>query len=283
MEIDFLKMQGCADDAVVMDAARMPLGAQARLPELARRILHRRLGVGGNALLVLSAAEGTTLPARAFDPEGDEVELSCNAARCVARYANDSGLVSRSDFLLKGLAETARVQIIDSAHVRVDLGIPFSGEKATQILESNRESFTRSLLVDGRSVSYTPISLGRPYAMLFVPDFHFPLRKTARAIAAQPDFPDGTGIGFVQVVSREHLRLRVWEADGEGAGDECICAAAALVASIVSGFSDREGFVRVQGGNLFLQWEESDSHLWVTGPAGYVFTGTYDFPDQVKE
>jgi diaminopimelate epimerase len=283
MEIEFLKMQGCAEDVVVMDAARVPLGAQARLPELAHRILSRHLGVGGNALLVLFAASGTTLPARAFDPDGDEMELSCNAARCVARYASDSGLVSHSDFFLKGLAETARIQIIDSAHVRMDLGVPFTGEKTAEIRESNRESFTRSILVEGRAISYTPISLGRPYAMLFVPDFSFPLRKTARAIAAQPDFPDGTGIGFVQVVSREQMRLRVWEAEGEGLGDQCICAAAALVASVVSGFSDRESFVRVQGGDLFLQWDERDSHLWVTGPAGYVFTGTYDFPDEIPE
>jgi len=276
-------MQGCAEDVVVMDVARVPLAAQARLPELAQRILDRRLGVGGTTLLVLSAADGTNLPARAFDPEGDEMELSCNAARCVARYASDSGLVSHNDFHLKGLAEVARMQIIDSAHVRMDLGVPFSGEKTDEIRESNRESFTRSMLVQGRTVTYIPISLGRPYAMLFVPDFSFPIRRTARAIAEQPDFPDGTGIGFVQVVSREQMRLRIWEADGEGVGDQCICAAAALVASVVSGFSDRESFVRVQGGDLFLQWEERDNHLWVTGPAGYVFTGTYDFPDEIKE
>jgi diaminopimelate epimerase len=266
-----------------MDAARVPLAAQARLPELSRRILDRHVGVGGSALLILSAAEEKNLPARAFDPEGDEMELSCNAARCVARYASDSGLVSHNDFFLKGFAEVARMQIIDSAHVRMDLGVPFTGEKTAEIRESNRESFTRSMLVDGRTVTYIPISLGRPYAMLFVPDFSFPVRKTARAIAQQPDFPDGTGIGFVQVISREQMRLRVWEADGEGVGDQCICAAAALVASVVSGFSDREGFVRVQGGDLFLQWEERDSHLWATGPAGYVFTGTYDFPDAIKE
>jgi diaminopimelate epimerase len=160
------------------------------------------------------------------------------------------------------------------------MGTPFSGEKTAEIRESLRESFTRSILVKGRSVTYTPISLGRSYAMIFVPDFSFPLRRTAREIASEHDFPEGTGIGFAQVCSREELRLRSWEAPGEGPADEGACASAALVAAVVNGFTDREVFVHLPGGNTFLQWEESDNHIWLTGPAAYVFTGTFDFtPD----
>jgi diaminopimelate epimerase len=186
-------------------------------------------------------------------------------------------VVSANDFLIDCGNRRLRAQIIDSAHVRVDMGTPFGGEKTAEIRESLRESFTRAILVQGRSVTYTPISLGRSYAMIFVPNFSFPLRRTAREIASQPDFPEGTGIGFVQIYSREDLRLRAWEAPGEGPADECACASAALVAAVVNGFSDREVFVHLPGGNIFLQWEESDNHIWLTGPAGYVFTGTYDF------
>jgi diaminopimelate epimerase len=158
------------------------------------------------------------------------------------------------------------------------MGAPFGGEKAAEIRESLSETFTRSILANGRSVTYTPISLGRSYAMIFVPNFSFPIRRTAREIADQPDFPEGTGIGFVQVSSREELRLRAWEAPGEDPADECACASAALVASVVNGFADREVFAHLPGGDVFLQWDESDHHIWLTGSAGYVFTGTYDFP-----
>ncbi|HEY9594129.1 MAG TPA: hypothetical protein VHE79_06615, partial [Spirochaetia bacterium] len=175
------------------------------------------------------------------------------------------------------------MQIIDSANVRVDMGIPYSVEQTAEIRESDRESFNRSIHVEGRSVAYTPVSLGRPYAMLFVPDFDFPMKRTARTIAAQEDFPDQTGIGFVQVVSREQMRLRVWEAEGEGQGDICACAAAALVAAVVNGFTERDVFLRIRGGEVFLQWEESDNHIRLTGPAAYVFTGTYDAPEPAKE
>jgi diaminopimelate epimerase len=282
MEIDFLKMQGCGDDAVVIDAARIPLEAHGRFPLLARRILDRSFGVGGNSLVILTKTDDAELSLRSFDPDGDEADISCNAARCAARYATDSGAVTTRDFRITTLSRELRMQIIDSANVRVDMGVPLSRETEEEIRESNRDSFTRSILVEGRTVSYTPISLGRPYAMLFVPDFSFPLKKTARAISSQPDFPDDTGIGFIQVISREETRLRAWEGDEGIPGDECSCAAAALVAAVVNGFTDREIFVHLRGGDIFLQWEEGENHIWLTGPAGYVFTGVYDFAEDAK-
>jgi diaminopimelate epimerase len=282
MELDFLKMQGIGDDVVILDAARVPLSAHARFPLLARRILDRSFGVGGNSLVVLGTSDDADLSLRCFDPDGDEADISCNATRCAARYATDSGVVKKSDFLISTSRRSLRVQIIDSANVRVDMGLPLSRETQEEIKESNRDSFTRSILVEGRTVSYTPISLGRPYAMLFVPDFSFPLKKTARAIASQPDFPDDTGIGFIQVFSREEMRLRAWEGSEGIPGDECACAAAALVAAVVNGFTDREIFVHLRGGDVFLQWEEAENHIWLTGPAGYVFTGVYDFVEEEK-
>ncbi len=278
MEIDFLKMQGCGDDVVVVDGTKLNQAAGDQMSRLASRMLDRTRGVGGSELVVLGHASGPILPVRCLDPDGDDRDLPCNAARCAARYASDSGAVNANDFRIDCMNRKTRAQIIDSAHVRVDMGTPLNREKAQEIRESLRESFTRSLLVKGRTVTYTPISLGRSYAMIFVQDFSFPVRRTAREIAEGPEFPEGTGIGFVQVCSREELRLRTWEAPGEPSTDECASACAALVASVVNGLADREAFVRLRAGDLFLQWDEADHHIWVTGPAAYIFTGTYDFP-----
>jgi diaminopimelate epimerase len=280
MEIEFLKMQACGDDSIIVRAAHLPPGAGPLLPVIAQRILHRSFGVGGNALLVMGPSESGDLAVQGFDQQGDEPALSCHGVRCLARYASDSGAAHGSDFMLNSPDGRIRVQIIDSSNVRVDMGMPMSVETQEEIRESPNGSFTRTLLVEGRNLSYTPISLGRSYAMFFVPDLSFPLNRTARRIAEQPDFPAGTGIGFVRVYSRDEIRLRTWEGGDES--DECGCAAAALVAAVVNGFTDREVFVHLKGGDVFLQWEESDGHLWVTGPAVYVFTGTYDYEEPEK-
>lgn len=281
MEIEFLKMQACGDDSIILRASQLPPGADQLLPAIAPRILDRSFGVGGTALLLMGPTEEGELAVRAFDPQGDEPPLSCHAARCLARYAADSGAAQGQDFMMRTPDGRIRVQIIDSSNVRVDMGMPMSTETQAEIRESLKDSFTRSLLVDGRSLSYTPISLGRSYAMFFVPDLSFPLNKTARRISEQPEFPAGTGIGFIKVYSRDEIRLRVWE--GGYDSDECTCAAAALVASVVDGFTDREIFIHLKGGDVFLQWQESDNHLWLTGPAVYVFTGRYDYEEAEKE
>ncbi|HVO37863.1 MAG TPA: diaminopimelate epimerase [Spirochaetia bacterium] len=283
MEIEFLKMQGCGDDSILLNAARLPPLAGSRLPGIARRMLDRGFGVGGNALLVLGRAESGALHVRSFDAGGEESGLTCHAARCAARYAADSGASDPSAFVMETAGGAVRVQIIDSSNVRVDMGVPMASERGAVIRETPIESFVRSILVGGKSLSYTPISLGRSYAMIFVPDFSFPVARTARRIAEQPDFPALTGIGFVQVYSRDEIRLRAWEGEAGAEADECGCAAAAVVASVVNGFTDREVFVHLRGGDVFLQWEEADNRLWLTGPASYVFTGTYDYEEPSKE
>jgi len=126
MEIEFLKMQGCGDDVLIVNAARLPLEAHAHFPLLARSSLDRSFGVGGNALVLLGTSDDADLSVRSFDPEGNETGISCNATRCAARYASDSGAVKTNDFMIGSPAGRLRVQIIDSANVRVDMGLPFS-------------------------------------------------------------------------------------------------------------------------------------------------------------
>ena len=132
------------------------------------------------------------------------------------------------------------------------------------------------------TVSYTPVSLGTPWAIVFVENFSFPVAGTARRIAEHPDFAEGVGVGFVQVRDRETLRVRTWSprtrrASAQAGGSDC--AAAAIVAAVVHGFSDREAFAKVSGGTVFLQWDEADNRVYLTGQALYVFTGTYDFDE----
>jgi diaminopimelate epimerase len=287
MEIDFLKMQGGGDDIVLLDRFPRdggdPLPA-LDLPGLARRMLDRSRGVGGGSLVVLGAGDSGGLAAACLGPDGSPSPLSSAALRCAARYASDAGLVAEGSFAVETAAGPVRITVIDSANVRVDMGMPFSPDMSSVIREQPAASFTKGILVGDRTVSYTPVSLASPQAIVFADSLSFPVAATARRIAAHPEFPVSVGIAFVQVVDRESLRVRPWQPSsrprgGPRAGDG-ECAAAALVAAVVHGFTDREVFARLPGGTLFLQWDETDNRLYLTGPALYVFTGTYDCADE---
>jgi diaminopimelate epimerase len=275
VELAFLKMQGCGEDVVVIDCSKQPQAADADLPALARLSLDRGFGIGGHSLLLVAPGRDGRVAVRTFDPRGEEVAPSGHALRCAARYASDAGVVSSTAFSAVTARGDVRLRIIDSVNVTIDLGAPVSQETLAEIRESPDDSFSRSIAIGGRELAWTPVAVGAPFGVFFVPDFERPLASTARRIARHPDFPAGTGIAFAQVCDRESLRLRAWEAGRSSAS--CDAAAAAVVAAVVSGFADREVFVHLAGGDLFLSWTEDDNRLHLTGPASYVFTGTFPF------
>jgi diaminopimelate epimerase len=277
VQLDFLKMQGCGEDVIVVDCFKQPLAVQADLGALARLALDRSLGIGGEALLLLGPGGEQRLSLRAFGPDGVEARPSGNAVRCAGRYACDSGLVSATAFAVETDGGAVRVQVVDSVNVRIDLGTPVAADTLAQIRESPASSFTRTIALEGRELAYVPVSVGEPFAVFFVPSFSFPVLTTARRIARHPGFPAATGIAFARVRDRESLKLRTWEAGR--LTPSCAGAAAAVVAAVVSGFTDREVFVRMRCGDLFLEWMETDNRMRLTGPAAYVFTGSFPFEE----
>jgi diaminopimelate epimerase len=277
VEIHFLKMEGSGEDTVLVDGFKHPEVQAELLPLLARRMLDRVKGVGAASILLLGPGEKARLAVRSFRPDGSEGAATPDALRCAARYASDSGTVAEERFTIESPAGGARVQVIDSLNIRVDLGAPAARPDSAEIREEPLSSFTKAIVIDGRSVTYTPVSLGAPFGIVFVPAFDLPFPRTCRAMARHPGFPAGTGIAFCQVNSREAVRLRVWQQGEVSSGSAA--AAAAVVAGVVNGICDREVFVRLAGGEVYVQWEERDNHVYLTGPAGYVFTGIYDFAE----
>ncbi len=238
MEIEFLKMQGCGEDTVVMDCFKQPKPKAEDLPALARKMLDRRYGVGADSLLLLDQGSEHRIAVQCFESGGEDITVSGNALRCAARYASDSGISVDERFAIQTASGSVSARIIDSANVQVDMGMPLRGRDGGELREKPLESFTRALAVDDRQVTYTPVSLDASYGVIFVKQFDFSFPRTARSIAANPEYPAETGICFAQVHNREEIRLRVWEAGGrlgrkkgfEGLAS-CTGAASAVVAA----------------------------------------------------
>jgi diaminopimelate epimerase len=279
----FTKMQGAGNDFVVLDATRVPLTlGTAQL----RRLGDRRFGVGADQILVVEPPDGPDVDFRyrIFNgASGAEVEHCGNGARCFVRYVHEHGLSERQTLRVRTLNRvlTLAAAQADGA-VRVDMGVPDFDPASLPFeaagLDTRPEGGGRwwSLPLDGHAqpVEIAVLSMGNPHAVQRVPDVDTAAVVTdGPRIEHHPRFARGVNAAFVQVLARDHVRLRVWERD---AGETLACgtgACAAVAAGIRLGWLDRRVTVDTRGGPLAVEWDGAAGPLWMTGPAETVFEG----------
>ena len=274
----FTKVHGLGNDFVLVDGFVENLPAE-QLPDLAVRVCHRHFGVGADGLVVLLPSIRADARMRIFNPDGSEAEMCGNAIRCAARYLYGSGAVKKERISVETPAGIMVPQLILEngrvALVRVDMGQPRLERADIPMAGPPGRVVDEPLAVDGIVYRVTAVSMGNPHCVVFVPDVDkVPLGATGPLLEVHPAFPRKTNVEFVQVLSREEVRMKVWE---RGAGATLACgtgACASAVAGHLSGRTDRRVNVRLAAGSLFIEWGE-DNHVYMTGPAEEVFSGDY--------
>ncbi len=280
MRVRFTKMQGAGNDFVVLDATRAPL---ALTPEHYRRLGDRRFGVGADQILVVerSATPGIDFRYRIFNGgSGDEVEQCGNGARCFVRYVRERGLTARDTIRVETMNTQLELRLQADGRVTVDMGAPeFEPAKVPfdpqGLVPREQNGFALwPLDVAGARVELGVLSMGNPHAVQVVADVDAaPVETQGPLIEADAHFPRKVNAGFMQVVSRTQVRLRVYE---RGAGETLACgtgACAAVVSGIRRGLLDARVDVDARGGRLTIEWAGGDAHVLMTGPAQTVFEG----------
>jgi diaminopimelate epimerase len=287
MKLQFTKMQGAGNDFVVLDATRAPLGLST---EQLRRLGDRRFGVGADQILVVerSATPGVDFRYRIFNgASGDEVEHCGNGARCFVRYVRDKGLAERDVLRVETMNNLLELHALPDGRVRVDMNapvfdhraLPFTAEGLVARVEGGFELWPLAL-GDGVELEVAVLSMGNPHAVTRVDDVErAPVTLLGPQVEAHERFARKVNAGFLQVLDRGRVRLRVFERD---AGETLACgtgACAAVVAGIRLGWLDERVEVETRGGTLLIEWpagsaEGSDwPHVWMSGPAETVFDG----------
>jgi diaminopimelate epimerase len=272
MRIDFTKMHGVGNDFVVFDA---PRDASILQPERLRRLGDRRTGIGFDQALVLERARraDTKLFYRVFNCDGEEVEQCGNGARCIAALLHHRGLTENGAVTLDSPAGLVRARIGDAGQVSVDMGVPNFDPRSLPF-DAPREADSYPLEVAGRTLQIGAVSLGNPHAVLTVESVETaPVASLGPAIERHARFPKRVNAGFLQVVARAEVRLRVYE---RGAGETRSCGTGACAAVAVGrrrGLLDGEVRVGVRGGELRVNWAGHGEHIWLTGPAEISFEG----------
>ncbi len=283
MRVHFTKMQGAGNDFVVLDGTRSPI---ALTTEQCKRLGDRRFGVGADQILVVekSVTPGVDFRYRIFNGgSGDEVEQCGNGARCFVRFVQDKHLTDKNTVRVETMNTLLELRAQPDGRVTVDMNapvfdlarVPFDAEGLSPRLQNGFALWPLDL--GDYAADVAVLSMGNPHAVQFVHDVDAALVAVqGPAIETHARFPRHVNAGFVQVLSRDRIRLRVHE---RGVGETLACgtgACAAVVAGIRLGLLDAKVDVEARGGTLTIEWAGGDAHVFMTGPAVTVFEGEID-------
>ncbi|KEQ23312.1 diaminopimelate epimerase [Paenibacillus tyrfis] len=277
--MNFTKMQGLGNDFIVLHGHKeLPTDASGQ----AIRLCDRHFGIGADGLVYLLPSAKADYMMRIINSDGSEAEQCGNAIRCAAKYIYDHELVPRDKTELTIETIGAGAQAVQLTvkegrvtAVRVDMGAPVLNGLEVPTTIDEPQIIKHPVTVDGREFRFTAVSMGNPHCVIFVEDaIGTDLHAWGPKLETHALFPRKINVEFATVQRRDYADMRVWE---RGAGPTLACgtgACATLVAGVLTGQMDREAVISLKGGELRIEWNESDNHVYMTGPAEIVFKGT---------
>ncbi|MFZ2300808.1 MAG: diaminopimelate epimerase [Gallionella sp.] len=272
MLLKFTKMHGAGNDFVVLDGVRQRIDLSS---EQLRFLADRHFGVGCDQILLVEKAqhEDADFRYRIFNADGGEVGQCGNGARCFVRFVHDQGLTPKREITVETRSGLIRPRLENDGRVTVDMGAPiFDGARIP--FEGGNGAASEPLNVAGEMLEISALSMGNPHTVQVVADIECaPVERLGPLIEHHPRFPERVNAGFMQVMDRQHIRLRVYE---RGSGETLSCgtgACAAAVAGIRRGLLDSPVNVATRGGALIIAWGGEGQPVLMTGPAITVFEG----------
>ncbi len=272
----FTKMHGLGNDYVYMNAISQNIENRS---ELAKYVSDRHFGIGSDGLILICKSELADFKMQMFNSDGSEAEMCGNGIRCVGKFVYDKGLTNKEVLKIETLAgiKTLKLNVKDGKveTVRVDMGEPILQPSKIPVISD--EEIVKNLKIEthGKEFKFTCVSMGNPHAVTFINEDvkNYDICKYGKDIEVNKSFPKKTNVEFINVINKNNIKMRVWE---RGAGETLACgtgACASVVACILNGYTDRIVNVNLLGGNLEIEWNEEDNHVYMTGPATEVFDG----------
>lgn len=271
----FTKMHGLGNDYVYVNCFEEKIDNP---PAVARFVSDRHFGIGSDGLIMINPSKTADFEMEMYNADGSRGEMCGNGIRCVAKYVYDYGLTDKTQISVETLGgikyldltvEDGKVSL-----VKVDMGKPELEADLSPIISEREQVIDEPIEVDGKEYHMTGVSMGNPHTVIYVDDVKgLDLEKIGPKFENHERFPKRINTEFVHCIDRQTVEMRVWE---RGSGETLACgtgACAVAVASILNGYTEREVEIRLLGGNLQIEWNEEDNHVYMTGPATVVFDG----------
>lgn len=271
----FTKMHGISNDYIYINGATEKIYNPS---DVAIKLSDRHTGIGSDGIVMILPSKTCDFRMRMFNSDGSEAEMCGNASRCVGKYVFDKGLTKKTNISLETLAgkKTLNLHVVDGKvdMVTVDMGEPILRGTDIPTIFDLPMVVSQPIVVSGKKILTTCVSMGNPHSVVYVDDVDsLDLEKIGPSYECHPAFPHKTNTEFVEIISRNEVKMRVWE---RGAGETMACgtgACAVAVASVLNGFTDRDVRVKLRGGDLQIKWDDDDNHVYMTGPATTVYEG----------
>ena len=280
MKLAFTKMHGCGNNYIYFNCFDQTVPD----PEsLSIKLSEPHFGIGGDGIILISPSDKADAQMRIFNADGSEGKMCGNGIRCVGKYLYDNGMTDgRTTITIDTLSgvKTLELTVKDGKmqSARVDMGAAILAPREIPVDMDGENVISAPIVVDEKVYHMTCVSMGNPHAVVFVDSTaDLPLEQIGPHFEHHERFPRRTNTEFVEIVSPEYVKMRVWE---RGTGETLACGTgccATAVACVLNGKTGRKVTVEVLGGALTIQWDEKTNHIFMTGPAEFVFDGELEY------
>ena len=277
MKMKFTKMHGCGNDYVYINGFTENV-PQERKPDIVRAISDRHFGIGSDGAIFINPAKEADFEMEMYNADGSRSEMCGNGMRCVGKYVYDYGLTNQTEFSVVSAGKikylVLTVEDDKAVQIRVNMGNPILKPEEIPVVAGGETVVKEPINVLDKEYEMTCASMGNPHAVVFVEDTaSFPVNEIGPYFENHEKFPNRTNTEFVQVVDRNHIKMRVYE---RGTGETLACGTgccASAVACVLNGLTDNEVDVEVLGGVVHIEWDRAENLVYMTGPAVTVFDG----------
>lgn len=272
----FTKMQGCGNDYVYVNGMAEKVENKAQVvPALS----DRHFGIGGDGVIFINKGENADFEMEMYNADGSRSQMCGNGIRCVGKFVYDKGLTDQKEITVESFGAVKYLTLTVGednkvSKVKVDMDEPELQADKVPVKCDSEQAVKMPVEMNGKTYEMTCVSMGNPHAVIFVDEITDDMVWVdGKALEVHSIFPERANIEFVQVVNRNHIKMRVWE---RGSGETFACgtgSCACVVAGVLNGLTDRNVTVSLLGGDLEIEWNEDNNRVYMTGPAVTVFEG----------
>ncbi len=280
MKIKFTKMHGCGNDYVYINGSSEKINKEDK-PEFVKKVSDRHFGIGSDGVIFINPSDIADFEMEMFNADGTRAEMCGNGIRSVAKYVYDRHLTDKEEMTIESMGKVKYITVFPengkAKLIKVDMGEPILKASDIPVVSNEEKVIDEIIFVDDKEYRMTCVSMGNPHAVVLLDPDTLKIEEIGPKFENHVRFPERINTEFIKIIDRKNVKMRVWE---RGTGETLACGTgccATTVACILNNLTDSEITVHVRGGDINVKWDKETNHVFMTGPAEFVFDGEIEY------